>query len=134
MRYPMARWELWETSMGAGVHTRRVPEGEGGGYYRYEWGYGDSHIVLVELVQGTTKAQRENGVRARYAELDRIKVDPDAVRDKARGDTQEVVARMIFADMKERFARIAEWIPYDSFGKRVWFHDRVTRGRASGGS
>lgn len=123
--YPLGRWTLSETSMGASVHTRHVPEGEAGGYYLYDWGYGDGRIILTELVKGTTKYQRLHGQRSFYAEIDSITVDPALVRGKSIPESQEAAARLIFADMQRRFGGIAEWITYDTFGKPVWFHGRV---------
>ncbi|MER6605719.1 hypothetical protein ABT282_07335 [Streptomyces sp. NPDC000927] len=121
-RYPMARWSLSDVSVGASVWTRKVPEGEGGGYYLYAWGRGSDLITLKELVQGTTKKERRwpEGKRSMYVTLDEI-----PVRESVQGE-EIGVARIIYADMRNRFGGISEWVTYGNDGKPVWFHDEVT--------
>ena len=125
--YPKARWSPGDTSTGASVWTRAVPEGGGGGYYLYRWQRGSDVITLEELVTGTTQQERARGERSVYALLTSIPV-PDAVREAdARG--QEVgTARLMYADMTERFGVPSSWIPYDGYGKPVWFHEEITQG------
>lgn len=125
--YPLGRWSPTDTTVGASVWTRKLEEGKGGGYYLYEWKRAHAVIVLTELVEGTTREERQFpiGSRSVYAHLADIPV-PGPVR-KVNARLQDIgVARLIFADMRERFGGIAEWITYDNAGKRVWFHDKIT--------
>ncbi|MCP9209552.1 hypothetical protein [Streptomyces cucumeris] len=124
-KYPMGRWSPSDTSIGAMVWTRHVPEGEGGGYYLYSWQRGALQATVEELIEGTTKREREQqGKRSRYVQVDSVSIPAEvAALDKA---GQELgVARMLYADMRERFGGIAEWVTYDTAGRPVWFHDRV---------
>lgn len=124
--YPMARWLPTDTSVGASLWTRELKEGEGGGYYLYDWKRGVSVITLRELVEGTTRAERQFpiGKRSGYVHLGDIPV-PEPVRNAVARLQDIGVARIIVADMTERFGKVAEWITYDNAGKPVWFHDKI---------
>lgn len=126
-RYPKARWSTGETSMGASVWTRQIPEASGGGYYLYEWARGAASIAVRELLQAATKEERQwpVGKRSTYAELDHIAVPAEVLRADVR-EQEETIARLIYADMQERFEEIQEWITYGSDGQPIWFHETVT--------
>ena len=122
--YPLGRWSPDDTSIGASVWKREIPEGEGGGYYLYKWQRGASVLTVEELVEGVTKRERHRGERSRYVQVGSIPIPPEvAALDRA---GQELgVARIMYADMRKRFGGIAEWITYDNAGRAVWFHDKV---------
>jgi hypothetical protein len=121
--YPLGRWSLSDTSVGASVWTKEVPEGEGGGYYLYTWKRGADAVTVEELVEGTTKQERGRDKRSEYVHVGEIPVPP---MDSTRRDRDLAVARLIYKDMGDRFDSIAEWIPYGTDGRPVWFHDTVT--------
>jgi hypothetical protein len=123
-KYPKARWSAGCTSVGASVWTRQVPEGSGGGYYLYDWIQGADRITLEELAEGTTRTERRAGKRSVYITLGEIPV-PDSVRRQDRRGREIGVAWIMYADMRQRFGKIAEWIPYGNDGKPVWFHKDV---------
>lgn len=124
-RYPKARWSVGAETLGVSVWTRKVPEGGGGGYYLYTWERTTDRITLEELVEGATRTERRAGTRSAYVTLAVLPVPREALRLK--GDEREVaVARLIHADLRERFGEIAEWIPYGGDGKPIWFHPAVT--------
>lgn len=125
-KYPMARWSVSPGSVGASVWTRKLAEGEGGGYYLYRWGRNTNTIVVEELVQGTTKDERQWPVnkRSMYVQVGVISA-PDGVHELDQRGQEIEVARIVFADMQDRFGEIAEWITYDTFGNPVWFHTEV---------
>lgn len=123
--YPKARWSPGEGSLMASVWTRNLAEGEGGGYYLYTWQRGTSQISLEELAEGTTRSERRAGLRSRYVTLAVLEV-PDSVSGLERADQEIAVARIIHADLRERFGEMAEWIDYGGDGKPVWFHESVT--------
>lgn len=125
--YPKARWSVGPTALGASVWTQQVPEGGGGGYYLYKWERGANSVTVEELAQGATKEERRQGGRSVYAGVGSIPV-PASVNtlDKQRQEIE--VARIIYADMRETFGEIADWITYDTFGNPVWFHKEVTGG------
>lgn len=124
--YPLARWSLSENGIGASLWTREIPEGSGGGYYLYGWQRGSSVITLEELTEGATERERRNGKRSVYVTLGTIPV-PDSIRGQGRRDQEKEIARLILADAQQ-FGNIAEWIPYGSDGKAVWFHDEILQG------
>lgn len=124
--YPKGRWWVGEKETGASVWTRKLNEGDGGGYYLYGWERGADVITLKELVEASSREERQwpIGKPSVYAHLADIPV-PGPVRT-ANAHLQELeVARLIFKDMRERFGEFAEWITYDTFGQAVWFHDKV---------
>lgn len=127
--YPKARWSVSGKSVGASVWTRRLKEGEGGGYYLYVWKRGAETVELTERVQGTTQDERQWPVNKRsvYVACGTLSVPP-AARERDVRDQERAVATLIYADMRKRFGEIAEWIPYDNSGKAVWFHKEVTEG------
>lgn len=123
--YPLGRWSLQNGRVAASIHTREIPEGEGGGYYLYEYSCGDPRVLIQELAEGTTQDQRRNGKRSTYVVVGYITV-PGAVREMANRKQELPVARLIYADMRERFGSVAVWIPYGNDGRPVWFHKEVT--------
>ena len=127
-KYPLARWSVSEEKLGASVWTRKISEGEGGGYYLYGWKRGTTQITVEELVEGVTKEERQwpVGKRSKYVTVDVIDI-PESVRrpNDPHGQESEV-AYLMFVDMKLRFGEIAEWILYGNDGKPVWFHHEVT--------
>lgn len=125
-KYPLARWSPGTDTFGASVWTRKVPEGEGGGYFLYTWKQGADSIAIEELAKGTTQDERRRGARSVYVHTGDLPV-PEAVRllDSRREQDREV-ARIIYADMQQRFGEVAEWITYDTSGNSVWFHEEVT--------
>lgn len=126
-QYPLARWSVGPASMGASVHTQKVSGNGGGGYYLYEWKRGAESVTLRELVQSVSKEERQwpIGKQSVYADTASVPV-PASVLTLDREDQEIAVARLIYADMQERFGEIAEWITYDIGGNPVWFHKEVT--------
>lgn len=121
----MGRWSPSDIKVGAMVWTRRLSEGEGGGYYLYSWQRGARQATVEELVEGTTKLEREQqGKRSRYVTVGSVSISAEVAALDKRG--QELgVARLLYADMRERFGGITEWITHDNFGRPVWFHHKV---------
>lgn len=124
--YPLARWSVGEKTVGLGVWTRQVPEGSGGGYYMYRWDRSSDVITLKELAEGTTQAERQWGKESVYVTLRTLPVPGSVLELDGRAQEAEV-ARILYADARERFDGIVEWITYDTFGNPVWFHDEVTK-------
>ena len=124
--YPLGRWFVNDTSVGASIHTRKIPEGEGGGYYLYGWKRGAPQITVDELVEGTTREERRDGARSAYATLESIPV-PEELHGQDARQQELSVARLIHAAMIKRFGAIAEWITYGSDGRPVWFHTEVVQ-------
>ncbi len=128
-KYPMARWSLSETRVGASVWTRKLGAGQGGGYYLYEWQRGASALVLRELVEGTTREERQFPVNKRSVYVDLAVIHVSEGIGNGGAESQESgVARLIHTDITERFGPIAEWITYDNSGRPVWFHGMATEG------
>ncbi|MFE0472623.1 hypothetical protein ACFW2V_13510 [Streptomyces sp. NPDC058947] len=125
-KYPKARWTPGKDKVGASVWTQKVPEEGGGGYYLYGWERGTGHVVLEELVQASSKEERQwpIGKSSTYAWVGEISV-PHSVHDLDWPDQEIEVARLIYMDMRKRFPEIAEWITYDTFGDPVRFHEEV---------
>lgn len=127
--YPKARWSPREGKVGASVWTQEVREEGGGGYYLYGWERGTPRVVLEELVQGVSREERQwpIGKRSTYAWVGEVSV-PDSVHDLDWPDQEVAVAKLIYADMRERFGEIAEWNSYDTSGRPVRYHQDVVGG------
>lgn len=127
--YPKARWSVTETTVGASVWARKLDDraGEGGGYYRYTWDRGSLQIRVEEMLSAAGSAQRQfpYGERSAYQEVGSIDVPADIWEQNETG-RELYIGQLIFADMRERFGEIAEWIDYGNDGKKIWFHSTVT--------
>lgn len=124
--YPMARWWVSPTSLGASVWTKKIERGGGGGYYLYGWECGSPLVTVEELLEAATTEELKRPVakRSTYVQVGTVAV-PRAVHELEWQGQEIEIARLIFADARERFGEIAEWITYDNLGKPVWFHSEV---------
>lgn len=128
-KYPHGRWSVSEKKVGASVWTRKLEDraGEGGGYYLYRWERGSRLVTVEELVSAAGKEARQWPIneRSTYALVGEISV-PAEIRELDTAGQELSVARLMYADMRERFGEFAEWNPFDSGGRMVWFHHKVT--------
>lgn len=129
--YPLGRWSVNLTSVGASVWIKKISEGKGGGYYLYEWVRGADRITVRELLEGTTQDERRDGKRSVYVSLEPVPV-PEELHGWDQHQQELGVARLIHTGMIERFGAIAEWIPYGSDGSPVWFHDEIMQENSHG--
>lgn len=93
-----------------------IPESKGSEYYRYTWLRGTDPITIEGLVRGTART---------FTRIGSIPV-PESVRIRGREGQEVDAARIIYADMRERFGEIADWITCNAWGAPFWFHKEVT--------